>query len=160
MPPANPTAPHMYEDEPSIRFHQREWSVRRIAYAVFVLVLAGALLGVFGDGPLATTSATRDGTTLRYDRFVRGEGDFSIRVRSTGKVTIAIRGICGPGEEVRCVPPAASDSPRDSESLLVFGPDPGRSTIELCWKPRYAGLRRGSVTIDGARFDAWVLVYP
>lgn len=134
--------------------------MRRVAFGFFVLILAAAIAGVFGDGPLARTRVESGEVTLEYDRFVRGEATLAVRYRSDAPVRVVLRGVCDPADEIRCVPAASTESARNSERELVFPPDPARTTIEVCWKPRRAGVRRGSCTIDGTLLEIWTLIYP
>ncbi|MCK6497869.1 MAG: hypothetical protein L6Q38_00145 [Nitrospira sp.] len=54
-------------------FQYRAWRYQRMAWAALALTLAGALLGLFGQGPLADASVrSADGqVTLDYERFTR-----------------------------------------------------------------------------------------
>jgi hypothetical protein len=47
------------------------WRVQRLGWAVMLLIVIGAALGVFGHGPLADGQARAAGLTLNYDRFAR-----------------------------------------------------------------------------------------
>ena len=62
-----------------IDFQKRSWSVQRAGWVVMLLLVAAALLGVFGGGPLSDARAG-DANLLRvdYDRFVRLESSEKI----------------------------------------------------------------------------------
>lgn len=47
------------------------WPVQRAGWVVMLLLAIAGLLGVFGNGPLASARAGTAGLTLEYDRFAR-----------------------------------------------------------------------------------------
>ena len=56
-----------------VPFQQRAWRYQRLAWGVFGLTLIGALLGLFGQGPLADASIVDATGTVRldYERLTR-----------------------------------------------------------------------------------------
>ena len=59
---------------------RRNWRVKRVGWVVLaILVLAGAA-GLFGDGPLSSTIRSANGLTLEFDRFVRRERPFTLKL--------------------------------------------------------------------------------
>lgn len=141
-------------------FHRIDWRVRRVARVVFALVLLAALLGVFGDGPLARTKVASGSVSVEYDRFLRDEEVVRVRFPAGGGVRLKVRGLIDAGEKLECVPSPVRDESRVGERVLEFAPDPERDEIDLSWEVRRAGVRRGFLEVDGTRLEAWALVYP
>ncbi|EYB68527.1 hypothetical protein DEIPH_ctg021orf0038 [Deinococcus phoenicis] len=56
-----------------LEFHRREVRAENVGWAVMLLILLAALLGLFGSGPLskATAQAAGGGLTVKYNRFAR-----------------------------------------------------------------------------------------
>jgi hypothetical protein len=54
-------------------FQRREWRLQRIAWAMWVAIVAAGLLGLLGSGPLSRReAASADGRLqIQYERFVR-----------------------------------------------------------------------------------------
>jgi hypothetical protein len=79
-------------------YQWREWRAQRIAWAVFILILLAALLGVFGQGPLSHAHAGEAGSpvALDYERFDRYNAPTEMTFRlapnvgQSGKVRIAL----------------------------------------------------------------------
>lgn len=64
-------------------FQQREWRGQRIGWAVMLLIVLAALLGLFGRGPLAraTIGGEGDPVRLRYDRLTRHSSPAVLDIR-------------------------------------------------------------------------------
>ena len=65
-----------------LEFQSRQWTVQRMGWAVMALVVLAAVVGVFGNGPLANATArSSDGAyQVEYARFARHRAPTSIRV--------------------------------------------------------------------------------
>jgi hypothetical protein len=66
-----------------VEFLHRAWRVQRVGWAVLVLILLAALLGLTGTGPLSRATAGSEGGPVRvaYERFVRANAVTDLRVR-------------------------------------------------------------------------------
>jgi hypothetical protein len=70
--------------ESELIFHQREWRIQRVGWALLVLFLALALGGLFGNGPLSRTHADAAAGRVEYQRFVRDGLSTDLIVTPTG----------------------------------------------------------------------------
>jgi hypothetical protein len=70
------------EIDQDLRFQKRQWKVQRIAWVVGLLVLAAAVAGLFGSGPLSDGTAGEEGGPLwaEYQRFERNQGQSDLKV--------------------------------------------------------------------------------
>src|SRR5688572_1556672 len=75
-------------------FHRRQWIVQRIGWGLAVVVLALALAGVFGDGPLSHVRAGNEALHVEYERFLRRDDSteihFEVRASGTDEVRIGV----------------------------------------------------------------------
>lgn len=71
------------EVDQDLRFQEREWTIQRFGWAVILLLIVLALLGLFSTGPLSTaTAGDTDGPlAVDYQRFVRHDGRSTLTVR-------------------------------------------------------------------------------
>lgn len=60
--------------EQDLSFERRELLAERIGWAAMALVIAGALVGVFGAGPLSPATVEAGDLSLTYERFGRRGG--------------------------------------------------------------------------------------
>jgi hypothetical protein len=63
-----------------IAFHHRLWVVQRVGWIVALLIIALALGGLFGGGPLSDVRAGDAALTIEYDRFMRRDSPTEIRI--------------------------------------------------------------------------------
>lgn len=63
--------PDDLEIEQDLAFQRREWRFQRIGFFVLVLFVVGALLGLFGSGPLSRAEARTGGLIVKYERLTR-----------------------------------------------------------------------------------------
>jgi hypothetical protein len=77
-----PLLPSEVESEISMA---REWRIQRLGRAALVALIAGALAGLLGPGPLSWSDATTaDGTLeVEYSRFARQGADIALRLRTS-----------------------------------------------------------------------------
>lgn len=66
-----------------LRFERRSWVAERVAWVVFAALVAAALLGLFGEGPLSTSEArSPDGSVVvAFERFARRGGATDVFVQ-------------------------------------------------------------------------------
>jgi hypothetical protein len=80
----------------NLQFHRHEWLVQRMGWVLLAGVIVAALLGAFGDGPLAHASLTGPTATFEYDRLARRESSTrwivtpTARPGSAGGATLSI----------------------------------------------------------------------
>ncbi len=75
------------EIEESMRAQRRLWKVQRVARMLALLLMALAVAGLFGDGPLSHATASRDGHALEYERVGYRDTPQTYRLRLGGDVT-------------------------------------------------------------------------
>jgi hypothetical protein len=68
------------EIDQDLDFQRGEWRVQRVLWVAGAILLVLALLGLFGTGPISSTTAeSADGSvTVDYHRFVRHDGRASL----------------------------------------------------------------------------------
>ena len=74
------------EIEEDLPFQRGQWRVQRIGWVLMALVLFAALAGLFGPGPLSSTTAADASGALevKYNRFERNSRHTELRVKVAG----------------------------------------------------------------------------
>jgi hypothetical protein len=158
--------------EADLAYQHRTWRVQRIAWLAFILVIVGALAGVFGSGPLSSTSAgtPTEGLSIEYERFARLNARTTIVVRADRRFARGDEiGIVLSGDAVRAMELQSTTPPADGAGvspdgvILRFRTDrqPGELTLVLHTNPRQAGRLSWRIGLVGGpthSFRQWV--YP
>jgi hypothetical protein len=69
---------HTIEMDEALGFHQKGWTVQRIGWTCFVLVIILASLGMFGNGILSHRKTETGGNMVEYERYGRFENNTSL----------------------------------------------------------------------------------
>lgn len=139
--------------------HRAAWRVERVGWAVMALALLGALLGVFGDGPLSQVS---DGSStslkVEYDRFQRSSAPQMYRFTAHPSVvrqgSLDLRfdqSLIEDMELDSVVPEPASVRAAAGYTHYTFNAEAGKEPLQITFRFRPAtfGHRLGTVTAEG-----------
>ncbi len=66
-----PDHPLELEIDQALEFQKRSWVAQRVAWAIAVLILLAAVVGLFGNGPFSNASVVVPGLSIRYERLER-----------------------------------------------------------------------------------------
>ena len=69
------TVRHNLQLNENLGQHKQGWIIQKIGWAILFLGLILALAGVFGTGPVSYKTKFQDGTSVKYERFLRYEGE-------------------------------------------------------------------------------------
>jgi len=108
---------------------RREWVVQRMAWVVMALVLVGALVGFFGNGPWSERTAVSEGggLSVEYQRVVRFQAQthlvFTLEAEGGSPVTLVIGdGYLGHFDLESVVPEPESQLAGPDQMVLTFRP--------------------------------------
>jgi hypothetical protein len=149
---------------------RREWRVERVGWVAMGLIVAAALLGVFGGGPLSHAYARADGVELRYERFQREQapdawrlavdpaltrgGRFHVRVDQTLLDVLEL-------DRIEPQPVAQVAGPGYVDSVFDAHGGDRPASVDFRFRPARIGRITGRVTIDdGAPLFIDQFVYP
>ena len=153
------------------------WRIERFGWGFFVLIILGAVAGLFGDGPLSqatldTTDPSKPGETgsLQYQRFARSH--------SESRLTVSLPASSAPGGP-SLVSVWLSDEYLSGLDMGRISPEPvyeelasggvryyfrlhdGPQNLLFRFRPQRAGTLSGSVRVnDGPAIDFQQTIYP
>jgi hypothetical protein len=139
------------------RFNRREWMVQRIGWGAMALSILLALCGLFGEGPLSTTSTgIAPQATIAYERFVHLETATTLSVtpaaiREAGELHIQVDGAFMETYRIVSIVPDPSQSfatanGYDFTFLVADSPVP----VVFHIRPERLGRRSSIFRIDSA----------
>lgn len=136
---------------------RREWIAERIGWAGMALLIAAALLGAFGSGPLADARAEGGGLEARYRRFARAKADSKVElVLPSGQLWVA-RAALDDYDLERITPQPDRTTLLADRWIYEFGAGGKVSLTLRPERPGHAAVRLGSGAAE-LRLEQWV--YP
>lgn len=152
--------PSLDQHEEVMRHHRAAWRVERVGWTVIALLLAGAMLGVFGDGPLSRAhSGSADTLRVEYDRLVRSSAPTEYRftidpsVAQGGELRLRFdRSLVDHMELDSIIPEPGRQAATPGHAEFVFRIEPGEgpARIDFRYRPATFGWHRGRVSVAGA----------
>lgn len=153
-------------------FQRREWLIQRVGWVAMTAVLAAALAGLLGDGPLSHAVAGERGGALwiEYQRFGRWQAPEEMHVHlgagqaKGGRARIWLDRDFVERLEIDGVtpPPAAVEARADRATYEFLAPEEG-GDLEITFnvKPQHWGRKHGRIGVEGGPAVAMSeLVYP
>lgn len=144
---------------------------QRIGWVVLVLIVLGAIAGLFGPGPLSTvTHTTPSGLVqLEHERFARHIADTSLQLRvrpdpaQPGTAQVWISSEYLSAVQVQGVQPEPDSWTGVGGGVVLAFPVSGQEpiTVSLQIRPDEIGLLRGAVGAPGREpVEFWQFGYP
>jgi hypothetical protein len=66
---------HDLQLDENLEQQKKGWIIQKVGWAVLYLGLILAILGLFGSGPLSYKTQSKNGNSIKYERFMRYEGE-------------------------------------------------------------------------------------
>ncbi len=150
------------------RFQERFWTVERIAWCVFALIIAAGLLGAFGSGgPLATKVTVIDRAIVEHPRIGRWEGTDKMIVRFTPDPSAPTRSLFLSNSfaevfQVEDIQPLPARTVIEASGQRLFFENPGHDggLVTLHLRAQSAGSASFSVGIDGELASLSSFIFP
>lgn len=156
-----------------LEFQARSWRVQRVGWMVMLGLAAGGLLGLFGNGVLASasTGTAEEGVVVKYQRFLRAGGDqqLDFEVTSTAMKADSVmrlwisRDWLSGNQITRIIPQPAGEHVHPDRIVYDFrvGDPASAVTVRFALDAKKFGVRqwRGGVE-DGPSLSFRQLAYP
>lgn len=146
--------------DPVMAHHRAAWRVERASFAIILLLLVAALLGVFGDGPLSRArSESGSGLAVEYDRLLRASAPTRYRflvdpsLMAKGALTLRVDNSLVDVMELESVVPqprSQSAGPMYTQFSFQLEPGQSRAAVLFRFRPATFGRRTGEVSVPGA----------
>jgi hypothetical protein len=155
-----------------LTFQRREWRVQRIVWLFVVAILAAAVMGLIGPGPLSSASAGTPDFRVQYLRFARWQAPQSLVVsvgsQRAGALQVAFnRSFIDSMAVQQVTPQPASEKASPTGFLFTFDATDGTVPADLTFdlQPTSMGTLHGTVSLSASggqssSVDITQLVYP
>lgn len=146
-----------------LELHVKGWIFQRIGWALMLLFLILAALGVFGDGMLSGKILTSAGTSVLFEEYLRRDNDTEVEILAPykdGRLLVVFSPVFTESFKVdRIVPRPAEERTTNGSTVYAFaGEKLGKLTLFLT--ARKAGRTRITVQVNGIDFEMKQYVYP
>jgi hypothetical protein len=149
------------------RMH-RSWRLRLAGWGLIAaMVLAGAA-GLFGNGPLSSTSRSAGGMTVEFEQFVRRGTPFILRtvlriepLASEARLSVSKHFLAG--IRISSVSPQPVQAVTGSEAVtFLFAVEDTASAlpVSIHYEPLGAGVLDGTFAAGGSRVEIRQFVWP
>ena len=151
-----PLSPTDLQRPAILQSQRREWIVERVGWALMAITLAGGLLGLFGQGPLARASRTEGPVRLDFERIVRRAQSTQLRldiapeaIRDNVLAVWVDEGFLKQVLLIGIAPEPASSASADGRRIYRFSSPPGGqpSHIMIDFEHRTSGARTGRLGV-------------
>jgi hypothetical protein len=159
----------IYQD---LTFQEREWRVQRVGWAIMLLIILLALLGLFGTGPLSSGSAEAGDGALEagYQRFIRHDGRTTLTLEvdasqaSDGEVRVWLASDYLDAMQVEQVSPQPSETIAGGDRIVYVFPvddQAARLSVSFSLRPQDMGRVSGEAGVPDGPSASWTqLSYP
>ena len=149
--------------EEDIDLHIKGWIFQRIGWALMLIFLVSAVLGLFGSGALSEKTITKDGTSIKFDRFERRENDTQLEIvtqQGRGRLVVAFSPAFTESFRIEdIVPGPAEEATRNGHTVYTFAAD-ARAQLTFFLTTRKAGNIRSELRVNDTDFELRQFIYP
>jgi hypothetical protein len=142
------------ENAVNLRHHRLEWKMERLGWTVMLMIVVGALAGLFGPGPLTKAERSNNDGALAIEyhsvEHNAAPGQFTVRVRPVAEaMTLRLslsRSFCDHATAESIVPPPLAAEARDDAVVYTFAARSSESVV-LTYRYEYDAI---------GVFDHWI----
>jgi hypothetical protein len=146
-----------------IDLHILGWRLQRIGWSIMLVFLLCASLGLFGSGVLSEKSVTRDGASVKYERFTRYQSDTEVEIRAKsrgGSIVVEL-----PDDFTRnfkiedMIPEPRQQKIVNGSSIYTFSAE-GDGEVTFFVSARERGNVKTAVLVNGVDYSFQTYIYP
>ena len=151
------------EIDEDIDLHTAGWIFQRVGWFLMLAFLVCAALGLFGSGVLSEASYTREGNTIKYERFTRNESDTEVEIKAqskAGRIEIELPDRFTRSFKVeKVMPEPAEEEIKGGSTIYTFSAN-GEGEVTLFVTSRQRGDVKTTVRINGTDHPFQTYIYP
>jgi hypothetical protein len=146
-----------------IDLHRKGWVAQRIGWAVLLLLVTAALIGVFGTGWISSRHIILDGNKVSFERFARFEAPMKLIVHAAkpdGAVEIRIPQTYLANIEIDKIVPAPSAQKISQEAVIYTFNANASMTVIFYLIAESTGTVDTKMAVNNSVFPIRHFIYP
>lgn len=158
------------EIDQDLDFQRKEWVVERWSWILMLLIVFAGLLGLFGQGPLSSTTVGDDPLKVHYGRFERLSAPTQMNIQvsptaaSNGEVRLRVdQSVMTLYNIQRIIPEPASTELSSGYITYVFKTGLGDQPFQIVFdlEPSKLGMPKGAIGLEnGPSVNISQFIYP
>lgn len=154
---------HSLQLDENLGQHKKGWVIQKIGWAVLYAGLILAILGVFGSGPLSYKTQTVNGNIIKYERFLRYEGEAEMTFQiaeAKDTITLQIPQQYMEYVHVRSISPLPLGNQTIDGQTTFFFRGRGTTSIHCNMMAKKSGSVTSTLVVDKTPFTIAHQIYP
>jgi hypothetical protein len=153
-----------------LQFQRRMWNAERIGWSAMAMLLTGALLGLFGNGPLSGTTGSDGSLIVEYQRFGRHQAPLQLRVHvqaglaKDDSLSFQLdRAFVSDVQITRITPKPDVEQPISNGIRFIWSSNvkDGSLIVTVSYQPEHIGLLTSKVSVgNAASLSIRQFIYP
>jgi hypothetical protein len=147
----------------SIELHEASWKFQKIGWIFIYGIVVCAAIGLFGNGVFSKKTIQQSGVNLEFDKFLRHEAEFPIKLRSQGNTklnTVEIPQEYLRNFKVENIVPEPTETSIEGENV-VFAFDTAHNQSAVFYLvPKQRGNIGGDWKVNNTVFPLSHFIYP
>jgi hypothetical protein len=146
-----------------LNLHIKGWIFQRVGWALMLIFLICALLGLFGDGILSKRELVVEGSTIHYERFSRYDNKSQLEILSQhrdGKIEVVMPPVFAASFEVENVVPEPAKQKMANGSMVYEFEGEGTAQLTFFLNSRQAGSVNGTIQVNDTGFELKQYIFP
>ena len=152
------------EIEDEIDLHKTGWVIQRIGWAMVLVILVTALLGLYGTGWLSKDSVSAMGYNLSYEKYGRYETPTTITLvvgpTAEKEIAVSIPTTYTVKQEISNIVPKPKTEKTANGFITFYFDAADNSHIVFYLEPETFGTINGSFTVNGTELTVSHFIYP
>jgi hypothetical protein len=151
------------EIEDEIGLHEKGWMVQRVGWVILLTLLTAASFGLFGSGVLSTKNITKNGTSVKFERFARFESRMTLEIyaqTNTGKIEILFPLSYFSSMELEKMHPGPSVQRVENRAVVYLFSVSNEAVIKFHLTPQSSGNVSTVIKINQEAFPIEHFIYP
>ena len=151
------------ELEQDLKWTERSWIIQRIGWALLLLFVSSAALGLFGNGILSKVHEQSNEYSLEYDRYGRYEMPQQIKISAPSindKVVLTVPQSFTENYDIQLLTPQPRIQLFDSSNIVMEFEAKGPVILMFEVEAQQSGRHQAEIFVNNKAFTISQFIYP